>query len=175
MEIKKKKSQLKIEKVFVNLIQKYELDEIKVADICKLAGVNRATFYVNYLDVYDLADKIKKQMFYNMLDLFKEETNNHKHSYDYLKLFNHIKENQFYYKTMMKLKFDFSKYTPDDLRNEEAIKYLGTTKNLDYHVEFFKAGMNAMITKWLENDCKESPKEMAEVLRTEYQKPSALL
>ncbi|WP_177201715.1 hypothetical protein [Butyrivibrio proteoclasticus] len=26
--------------------------------ICKRAGLNRATFYANYLDVYDLADKV---------------------------------------------------------------------------------------------------------------------
>lgn len=76
---------------------------------------------------------------------------------------------------MMKLNFDFTKYNNNDLRNEEAMKYFGTTKNLDYHVEFFKAGMNAIIKKWLKNDCKESPLEIAEVLKTEYQKPNIIL
>lgn len=172
---KKKKSQEKIEKVFIHLIQKYELNEIKVSDICKLANVNRTTFYANYLDIYDLADKIKETMFYNILDLYKDESIKKQHSYDYLKLFRHIKDNQIYYKTMLKLHIDFSKYYDDDLRNEEAIKYFETVENLDYHVEFFKAGMNAIISKWLNNGCIESPEEMAEILRTEYQKKNTIL
>ncbi len=53
---RRKASQDKIEKVFIKLIQKYELNEISVSDICKLAEINRSTFYANYLDIYDLAD-----------------------------------------------------------------------------------------------------------------------
>lgn len=44
-------------------------------------------------------------MFINLLELYKEESIKQKHSYNYLKLFAHIKENQIYYKTMLKLIF----------------------------------------------------------------------
>lgn len=171
---RKKKSQEKIEKIFIQLIQRYEINEITVSDICKLASINRTTFYANYLDIYDLADKIKDSMFNNMLELYKEEVIKREHSYDYLKLFNHIKDNQIYYKTMLKLKMDFSKYYDYSLENDEAIKFFGTTKNIDYHIEFFKAGMNAIISKWLKNGCKESPEEINEILRTEYQKKNTI-
>ena len=90
---RKKKSQEKIEKVFIRLMQKYEINEITVSDICKLASLNRTTFYANYLDIYDLADKIKDNMYNNMLDLYKEEAIRGEHSYNYLKLFKHIKDN----------------------------------------------------------------------------------
>lgn len=40
--------------------------------------------------------------------------------------------------------------------------------NMEYHIEFFKAGMSAIIKKWLLNNCKESPEEMIEILDSEY-------
>lgn len=166
---KRKASQEKIKKVFFQLIQKYEIKEITVSDLCKLADINRSTFYANYIDIYDLAEKIKEEMFYNNLELFKDEAERRYHSYDYLKLFQHIKENQIYYKTMLKLKWDFTKYYDSHLEEDEAIKFYGTTKYMDYHISFFRAGINAIIKKWLDNDCRESPEEIAEILRAEYQ------
>lgn len=40
--------------------------------------------------------------------------------------------------------------------------------NMEYHIEFFKAGMSAIIKKWLLTNCKESPEEMIEILDSEY-------
>lgn len=166
---RKKESQEKIKKVFINMIQNKELNQISVTDIVKKAHINRSTFYANYLDIYDLADKIKDEMYENILSLYKDETIKGTHSYNYLKLFSHIKENQIYYKTLFKLNFDFTKYFDTKREKEEAIKYLGTVENIEYHIEFFKAGINAITKKWLFNGCKESPEEMYEILKKEYQ------
>ena len=35
----------RIEKVFIEMLQTKKLSEISVSDICKLAGLNRTTFY----------------------------------------------------------------------------------------------------------------------------------
>ncbi len=107
-------------------------------------------------------------MFINLLELYKEESIKQKHSYNYLKLFAHIKENQIYYKTMLKLNFDFMNYYDNHLGESDMIKYYGTTKNMDYHIEFFKVGMMAIIKKLLLNNCKESPEEMIEIINSEY-------
>ncbi len=165
---KRKLSQDKIEKVFIKLIQKYEINEISVSDICKLAEINRSTFYANYLDIYDLADKVKEKMFHDFLELYQEEKVLKKHSYNYLPMFTDIKNNQIFYKTLFKLNFDFSYYYYIHIEYEETIKVLGTTKNIDYHIEFFTAGIIAIIKKWLYNGCKESPEEMVEILNLEY-------
>lgn len=165
---RKKLSREKIEQAFIELIQNKEITEINVTDLVKKAGVNRSTFYVNYVDIYDLADKIREKMYHDVLQLYDDEAIKGKHSYDYLKLFRHIKENQKYYNTMFKLKFDFINYCDNPLDVNDAIRYLGTDKYLEYHLEFFKAGVSAIIKKWLLNNCMESPEEMVEIIKSEY-------
>lgn len=164
----RKTAQEKMEKAFIELIQTKEISEINVTDLVRLAKVNRSTFYVNYLDIYDLADKIKEKMYHSILEIYKKEAIKREHSYNYLKLFKHIKENQIYYRTLFKLNFDFREYYQSDLDDKEALKYFGTLKNIEYHKEFFKAGLGAVIKKWLQEGCKESPEEINEILETEY-------
>ncbi len=165
---RKKESEKRIKNVFFMLLKKKELKDITVSEICNIAKLNRSTFYANYIDIYDLADKVKEEMSYNNLELFKEESEKHYHSYDYLKLFKHIRQNQDYYKIMLKLEIDFTKYYDFHLEEEETKKYFGTSKYIDYHVEFFKCGFNAILKKWLSGGCKETAEEMEEILKSEY-------
>lgn len=164
----KKSAKDKIKSAFITLLQDKDINNIYVTDIVSLAGVNRSTFYANYLDIYALSDTIKEDMYKEVLKLYKDEAIKGKHSYDYLKLFKHIKDNQIYYKTMFKLNFDFADYYDYHLEKEEALKYYGTTSNIEYHIEFFKAGITAVIKKWLFNNCMESPEEIMEIINSEY-------
>jgi len=166
---RKKNSISKIEKVFVELIQTKEINQISVTDICKKTNLNRSTFYANYIDIYDLADKIRLKMINDFLNIYSEEVGDKKHSYNFLKLFNHIKDNQIFYKTYFKLNFDLSNdnFLIDE---KDAIDYYGSSEKTEYHVVFFKAGLNAIIKKWLNNNCKESPEEIFEIIKEEYKK-----
>ena len=95
---RRKESQEKIGKAFVELLQTREVKDITVSDLIKLTGLNRSTFYANYLDIFDLADKVREELERDFSNLFAD--------YDYfnersgaLKMFQHIKENQLFYKT----------------------------------------------------------------------------
>ena len=166
---RKKDSQEKIERAFIELIQTRNIEDITVTDICNITKLNRSTFYANYLDIYDLVDKIRVKMIDDFLDIYKEETINQYHSYNFLKLFYHIQENQLFYKTYFKLDLDLTDYEKY-IDPTEANKFLTSSQNLDYHVEFFKAGLNAIIKKWLNSGCKESPEEINDILISEYSK-----
>ena len=162
---RKKASQDKIEKTFLQLIQKKNISEISVSTICEIAKLNRSTFYANYIDIYDLVEKIKNRMAddFALIQL----ANNSKQDYNgYLNLFKHIKENQIFYKTYFKLE-DIS-ITPVTQYNVEMAKKYYNDEYIDYHIEFFRAGLNAIIKKWLNNGCKETPEEMSDILLTEY-------
>lgn len=166
---RRKDSVEKIERVFLELIQTRNIEQISVTDICKNANLNRTTFYSNYVDIYDLADKIRFKMIDVFLDVYSDENIARKHSYDFSKLFKHIKENQIFYKTYFKLKFDLL----DDsflLDKDDILRWYNSTDNSEYHITFFKAGLNAIIKKWLDNGCKETPEEMFEIIKSEYKK-----
>ena len=162
---KRKKSQEQIEKIFLQLIQKKNIDEISVSNICELANLNRSTFYANYVDIYDLANKVKQQMEVEFAKF--QFSNNAKQDYNgYLNMFRYIKENQIFFKTYFKLE-EISKSLPTQYRVELAEKYYDN-KFIDYHIEFFRAGLNAIIKKWLNNGCKETPEEINEIITSEY-------
>ncbi len=163
---RRKETRDKISKIFINLLQSKEITEISVTDICKLAKINRSTFYVNYLDVYDLADQIGKELEQEVSFLYQEERDTKNNSNDFLKLFRHIKDNQIFYNTYFKLKMDHNFIIREYDYN--LSKELYDDKYIDYHMEFFKAGLNAIIKKWLENGCKESPEEIESILKSEY-------
>ena len=103
---RRKESQEKIERIFVELIQEKNLNEISVTDICKKANLNRSTFYANYLDVYDLADKIKERLEHDVTNLYLDEELNQYNSNNFSKIFRLVKENPLFFKTYFKLEFD---------------------------------------------------------------------
>ena len=173
MDTKKKKSQQKIEKVFLQLLQKKEIQSISVSDICKLAKLNRSTFYANYLDIYDLADKLKDNLSQEVVNIYSNERKEKNHSYDFLKLFKHIKDNQLFYNTFFKLNYDNDYKQFEDFINYDIFKQLySDEKELDYHITFFMNGLNSIIKKWLKNGCKESPEQINKILIEEYKNKS---
>ena len=166
---KRKKSQKQIEKIFLQLIQKKNIDEISVSTICDKANLNRSTFYSNYIDIYDLAEKIKQQMEIEFAQ-FQLSNNAKQDENGYLSMFRYIKDNQIFFKTYFKLE-EISKSLPTQYRVELAEKYYDN-KFIDYHIEFFRAGLNAIIKKWLNNGCKETPEEINEIITSEYKNKS---
>jgi hypothetical protein len=162
---RRKESIDKIEKAFIVLLQTKELDNISVSEICKITSLNRSTFYSNYIDIYDLADKVCKHLEEEFLSLYANEIKTETRSNDFSRLFHHIKENQLFYKTYFKIGNINMNIT--GLDTEMAQKYFDM-KYIDYHIEFFKSGLNAVLKKWLNSGCKESPEEITEVIKSEY-------
>ena len=156
----------RIEKVFLELLQTHELGEISVSEICKLAGLNRTTFYANYADIYALADSIRDKLEGSISELYHDEITQQFNSNDYLKLFRHIKDNQIFYNTYFKLGYDDNykiiAYDVNLAREHFQNRFI------NYHMEFFKSGITKIIKMWLQNGCQESPEDMFEIIKSEY-------
>ncbi|EFW37045.1 TetR/AcrR family transcriptional regulator [Treponema phagedenis] len=163
---RKRASIEKIEKIFALLLQKKEINKISVTEICKKAGINRTTFYANYLDIFDLAEKIGKKAIDDFNELYEEEVKSQYNSNDFLKLFSHIKENQLLYKTYFKLGID-SNFKIRRYDTKLAEKYY-SNKYIDYHIEYFRAGITAIIKMWLNNNCDLEPEEVFQIIKEEY-------
>lgn len=58
------------------------------------------------LDIYDLADKIRKKLENEVEELYSFEREHNYNSNNYLKLLQHIKDNQIFYQTYFKLGYN---------------------------------------------------------------------
>ena len=164
---RRRESQQKMESAFMTLLENRELNQISVTDICKTAGINRTTFYANYTDIYALAQSVQKHLEEDVLSLYQEEWEQRRSEHNFLKLFRHMYENQLLYKTYFKLGDGSSRFMGYDPR--EAAAYYGNL-NIEYHIEFFSAGLNAVLKKWLSGGCAESPEEIFAIIQSEYLK-----
>ena len=148
------------------MLQTKELHEITVSDICKRCELNRSTFYANYIDIYDLADKVRANLEEEVNQLYEAEKTLRFNNNDYLKLFRHIKDNQLLYQTYFKLGYDnqfkLEQYDTNLARQHFDNRYI------EYHVEFFRSGFNAIVKMWLAGGCRETPEEMEQIIRSEY-------
>lgn len=163
---RRRESCQKIEKAFMELLQSKELSEITVSQLCKITGLNRSTFYANYMDIYDLADKLRKALEDNFEQMYSAEIEQGFNSNDYLRLFRHIYENRLFYRTYLKLGYahEYRIFTYDTALARE---HFGN-RFIEYHCEFFRAGITKIIEMWLEGGCKESPEDMEEIIKSEY-------
>ncbi|MGN1479053.1 MAG: TetR/AcrR family transcriptional regulator [Acutalibacteraceae bacterium] len=164
---RRRESVERIESTFMELIQTKELNEITVSEICKRCELNRSTFYANFIDIYDLADKIQAHLEEEVARLYEPERTQMFDSHDYLKLFRHIKDNQIFYRTFFKLGYD-AKFKLGTYNIHLAESHFNNN-DIEYHVEFFRSGFNAIVKMWLDRGCKESPEQMDRIIRSEYQ------
>lgn len=83
---RRKSSVEKIEKAYMQLLQTCARKDITVSLVSEKAGVNRSTFYSNYIDIDDLEAKIKGRLLYEFREIYKDEVKKRKGSNDFLKL-----------------------------------------------------------------------------------------
>ncbi len=158
-------SREQLEGAFIQMLQEREITQITVSDICKQTGLNRSTFYANYVDIYDLADHIRRRLEGELQQLYGQDIFN-KIGTDYLRLFRHIRENQLFYITYFKLGYDSRHVVDLGLLTRESKVF--PEDQIEYHIEFHKAGLNAIIKKWLAAGCDKTPEAMVKILQDEY-------
>lgn len=62
-EEKKQKTRQLIQSTFIGILEEKSFEAITIGDITKKAGINRGTFYLHYLDKFDLLDQMEQQLF----------------------------------------------------------------------------------------------------------------
>lgn len=80
MELKKESRRVKytqqvLRESLLELMKTRPIEKITVTDICKLADVNRGTFYTYYLDPFDLLSKIEDEWFEEIAKRVKRPAN----------------------------------------------------------------------------------------------------
>jgi AcrR family transcriptional regulator len=60
---KNRKTKQLIQKSFMEVLENKPFESITIGDITKTAQINRGTFYLHYLDKFDLLDQIEQKLF----------------------------------------------------------------------------------------------------------------
>ena len=143
-------SRKKIQNAVVELLKNSNLENLKVTEICQKAHINRSTFYANYTDIYDMADKLRKYL----VDEYALTQKNLKNP-SFSKLLHHVKDNQDLYRLFFKL----------NLQNGVAEKFIDNHEEKDHYDEvFFRNGIVAIISEWLKNNCSEPINNIVKVI-----------
>lgn len=127
-----------IETAFFQLIQNKTLKDISVSELCKVAEINRSTFYENYDDLNTLASAwCRKVENLTAAQLHPDS--------DYVWLFKYVLANRDIFTAYFKLAM---------LPEAE-----------DYQSAFRRRGIYAVVKTWLENGCQESAEHMSQLLQ----------
>lgn len=51
---------------FIDLLEQKDIPKISIKEVCEGAGINRATFYAHYSDLYDLMTQIQDELLFNI-------------------------------------------------------------------------------------------------------------
>ena len=140
------KTQKAIINAFASLLAEKELNKITVREISDRADINRATFYKHYLDVYDLYERVEKDILieWSSLILQLEELE----AEEFFKcLVSYISGNRDIFKMV------FSPNPPSLLRMKQLMSEALDTNLSDERLSFMSCyraqGCLALLSKWI--------------------------
>jgi len=162
-----------IKESFIKLLEKKDISQITIKEICESADINRSTFYSHYSDQYDLMRKIENELFENVnsyLDKYINDENNVNLVEIIEKIFEYIKENAQLCKLLLSDRGDLNFQKRILMlvydKNVKDLTKMGTItkEDAEYIYSFTVTGCVGVIQKWLNDGMKKSPRSMAELL-----------
>lgn len=158
-----------IKETFINLLEKKEINKITVSEICKIADINRSTFYRYYLDVYDLLYKIQDELVNRLknvksnkkytVESFSEEILNvFLEEKKLIKILFDTNENIYFLNTILEVAYQKCKETwieeNKDLKEEE----------IEYASVFIFNGALGIVNYWVKNNFDKPVDEIVETI-----------
>ena len=158
---------------FINLLEKKNISQITVKEICEKADINRATFYSHYTDVYDLLKKTENELLENvnvyLLQLYNKGKNVNETELTE-KIFAYIKENAKLCRLLLSERGDLSFQKKimilvyDKIINDLTDNSNISKEDAEYVYSFAITGCVGLVQKWLDEDMKKSPRFMSEMV-----------
>lgn len=168
-----KYTKMVLKESFINLLEKKDISQISIKEICEDADINRATFYAHYSDQYDLLKKIEAELVDNInvhIAEFDCKSNELDAVLQAERIFAYLKENARlckiligergdlgFQKQVMMLVYDL---IISNLTNDNKI----SREDAEYVYSFTITGCVGLVQKWFDDDMKKSPRFMAEMV-----------
>ena len=177
---KNEKTKENIQKSFLQLLKEKSFIKVSVQDIAKVSGINRGTFYLHYLDKYDLLDQMEENLLSGLElhlerlqpDFLLSEAEKGNISMHAVEVFRYIQLNAASFKVFLgdtnragfhkRLKQFFVEHFLEKMIRNESF-FNSTTVPQDYLSSFATSAFLGLIEQWLDNDLVETPAQMAEM------------
>lgn len=164
-------SKQRIQAAYLAMINTTPDQRVKVIDLCKRAQLNRSTFYAHYYDADQVGEELLAQMTADLATVLADQRDVAHMLAQVLQL---IKDHQNFYryyfvttKTANVLNILDSHVMAQ--ATEPFIQRFSNLDEFEYHRDFFNAGMAAIITRWLLNDCQTPMATILKILREKIQ------
>ena len=152
------------------------LSRITVREICQEAAINRSTFYAHYQDVYDVVEQVEKTMSERLTTTALETLDRAASISDlFERVFEFVREYRVFYTVYLQqmhragvigVAWDLLRERTSQLSHEQLGYH--SREEMEYAGIFFINGMTAMLRHWLETGCRETPRELVEILTRQY-------
>lgn len=175
----------RMDEALLSLLAERELAYITVKELCHRAGVNRSTFYLHYESIADLLDETLS-MVNERFAITVPEPGLRSPSIDVehaspeelffitdqylLPYLESVRENRRVYKAIHDQMGTFGAESAYQ-RFFEAVfspilsRFGVEREQHEYIMAFYRHGLVAVLMKWVESDCAESPQEIAQIIK----------
>lgn len=161
-----------IKDTFLNLLEEKDINTITVTEVCKIADINRATFYRYYDDCFDLLKKIENEFMEEltssdpMINLPNESV--YEFTLGALKVFlNNKKLIRLLFNTNNNIYFlnDVLEYCYNKCVEKWSNLFPGIDKNnIEYQTVFIFNGALGVINYWIKSDFNEDVEVIAKMI-----------
>ena len=151
------------------LLLQQPFESITIRQLTETAGINRGTFYLHYVDKYDMFEQMKMDMMQELDSLFVEGS---PVKVNFLYVLTAIKDNyDFIYALSQSCCSDFRKlvrsftlHALDDTPHSKEHIISDFQVPYKYGLEIFIATIESVIVTWLESGAKEEPIEIGTII-----------
>ncbi|WP_240758453.1 TetR/AcrR family transcriptional regulator [Lysinibacillus sp. SGAir0095] len=169
-----------IKQAFISLLEEKNFHAITVRDITSHAHINRGTFYLHYLDKYDLLEKCEQEILQQLEENAREMLPANMKQYlisdephpFIINIFTYFQENAPFLKVVLGPNGDPS--FEEKIRKliiQKMFKNVSDFKrvedlNMPFEVitQFISSAIVGVIRYWLNSNMQQSPKEMANIM-----------
>ena len=168
-----RESRERLKQALLSSLEHQDILDVTVSGLCQKAQVNRSTFYSHYDSVADLMEELELDIGKNLFDRFAGDNYDPKHpssQHNLTVVLAHIQENQAFYRAYLsqstaqiRLDWAFGQLLEQFVRPMLRSRSV-SDQATEYYFAFFRAGLTAVITRWVKNRCQESPEEITTYL-----------
>lgn len=174
---------VKIDNALISLLKKKPFEYITVSEICKVAKVNRSTFYLHYENIGDLLDETIRYLLDDFLSYFPLDTQTVSLNLDVCELdklvlisakyltpyFSYLKDNKEIFVTaLVHNKIfgfeDIYKRMYENIFSPILDRFHYPPNNRKYIMMYYLNGINAVVCEWLKNGCDKTTEELSEII-----------